>query len=195
MLTCQGATGYALVGPSPANITVVSRKPNLPEIRLQVILRRLFPQRRGEWRTSLIQRQSLKGILDSVREGSIVPSECAKTVSIGLVVRRAGHLFFVGGIDPYPLEPSNPWNTEASHCVPYADGFDLDEVAIVLVDTGVAHLLQPRPVFVCGARTHRLVGERVVGERVMVVTGLPVLHVFEDGIELVQTLPSQQAKV
>lgn len=74
-LTSQCDVGHALVFPTSTTISMVSGKPNLPQISGESILRSAFPNSRAERGSRLIQSQSLEGMLYSIREIRIVPLE------------------------------------------------------------------------------------------------------------------------
>lgn len=62
-LTSKSDGGYLLIGPATANVAVVSRKPDLSEVRIVVFL--ASPHGHVEWRAPLIESDSVKGMLHS----------------------------------------------------------------------------------------------------------------------------------
>lgn len=96
-------------------------------------------------------------------------------------------------MDAYLVQPRDLGDAQATDSVPNADGLDFDQLAILLVHTGIPQLLEPLSVHGSCVWSFGFVGKRLPWELVVVIVVVPVLHVLEDGVEVLQTLSGEKA--
>lgn len=122
---------------------MIAWEPDLFQVCL-LVFSAPFPDCRTEWRASLVEGKCLEGILNAVRQRSVMPHICAGKVSTSYQIDcEKGDLFLVCGTNTHFVEPSDIWDTEATNRVPDANGLDLNQVATGLLNPREAHLLEP----------------------------------------------------
>lgn len=135
-------------------------------------------------------------MLNPVRKRCIMPLVCAASVSLSQTPsHNMGHLFLIIGTNAHPIKPSHLRNSKTANSIPHTDGLDSDELTTHLFHPREAQLLKPRSILICGLGALGFSGKGNSRERIVVVVVHPVLHVFEDVIEMLDSFSSQEAEV
>ena len=179
LLTGHGHVGDALVGPASTDVAMIAREPDLLQIGDTLVGGRPLPDRRAERRSWLVHRQSLEGILDAVRQLGVVEPELRGRV-----------------VDAELFHPCDRGNPETTHGVKDRDGLDGDELAgaTTFKDPRETLLNEQAPVVLRCVLPHGFVVKGDTWVRILVLLGLPILHVLEDGEEELHALAGQEAE-
>lgn len=107
---------------------------------------------------------------------------------------RKEDLFVVIWANSNLVKPGNSRNAKTAHSIPNTDGFDLDQIAIRLVHSRVAHLLKSSTVLSRSPRASRLFVKGNVGKLIIVVLVPPMLHILENGVKVIDAISGQEAE-